>query len=276
MKGIPPFMRDQNTLPDMQNSKPDLEIPIQRVGITELKLPIYISKKDGSFQHTVADVNVFVDLKSTDKGTHMSRLAIGVQKFMDQQLNRDLLDEITQYIRSKLEAETAEVIYRFPYFLKRNAPVSKEPGVIHCNVIFDLIKNSDYTKFIMGVETTTTSLCPCSREISDSGAHNQRSKIKIKCIPKKDKWVWLEDLIDIAQDCSSCEIYSSLKRTDEKYVTERAFGRPKFVEDMIREIFSKLDKREDLDWFQVEVTNEESIHQHNAYAKMESVGDASP
>ncbi len=265
-------MNDQK-LPDMQNSKPALEIPIQRVGITDLKLPIYISKKDGSFQHTVADVNVFVDLRSTDKGTHMSRLAIGVQKFMDQQLNHKLLDEISQYIRSKLDAETAEIIYKFPYFLKRNAPVSKEPGLIHHNVVFDLIKNSDYSKFIMGVETTTTSLCPCSRQISDDGAHNQRSKIKIKCIPKNNKWVWLEDLIMIAEHCSSCEIYSALKRTDEKHVTEKAFSRPKFVEDMVREIFSALDRRDDLDWFRVEVTNEESIHQHNAYARMEKEMD---
>ena len=188
-----------SNLPDMQKTRPTIELPIQRVGITNLKLPIFISIKNGSFQHSVADVDVFVDLLAKDKGTHMSRLAVGVQKFMDQQLNKTLLEEIGQYMRSKLDAETSEIIYRFPYFIKRNAPISKEPGLIHCDVSFDMITNSEYSKFIMGIETTTTSLCPCSREISEAGAHNQRSKIKIKCIPKNDKWVWLEDLVDISE-----------------------------------------------------------------------------
>jgi GTP cyclohydrolase I len=256
-------------LPDMQKSNACINLPIQRVGITNLLIPIYISEKKGGFQHTVANVDVFVDLEGCDKGTHMSRLAIGVQKFMDQQLNMNLLGDIAKYIQNKLGAKTAEIIYRFPYFIKKIAPESKEPGTVHHNIVFDLTLN-DVTKFKMSIETTATSLCPCSKEISDSSAHNQRSKIKLTVVPKNGAFVWIEDLIEISENCASCEVYSTLKRVDEKHVTERAYNRPKFVEDMVREIYQALAERDDLSWFKVEVTNEESIHQHNAYAKMVS------
>lgn len=258
------------SLPDMQNSRSCINLPIQRVGITDLKMPIYISEKTGGFQHTVADVNVFVDLNAESKGTHMSRLAIGVQKFMDQQLNSNLLIDIAAYIRNKLNAKTSEIIYKFPYFIKKNAPESKEPGLVYYNVIFDLTHNgSNDIKFKMSIETTATSLCPCSKEISKSGAHNQRSKIKITVVPKNGRFVWLEDLAKTSENCSSCEVYSSLKRSDEKFVTEKAYNNPKFVEDMVRQLFQALTERDDLEWYRVEVTNEESIHQHSAYAKME-------
>jgi len=257
---------------DVQKYKPSIDLPIQRVGITELKVPIYISTKDGSYQHTVADVDVFVDLDANSKGTHMSRLAIGVQKFIDQRLNSDLLCSIAEYIRNKLDAKTAQVIYRFPYFIKKLAPESKEPGLVYHNVVFDLTreKDEDTVIFRMSVETTATSLCPCSKEISDQGAHNQRSKIKLTVIPENNAFVWLEDLILISENCSSCEVYSSLKRIDEKQVTDRAYENPKFVEDMVREIYLALSERADLKWYKVEVVNEESIHQHSAYAHMSS------
>ena len=267
---------DSCSLPDMQNSTSCINLPIQRVGITDLKMPIYISEKSGGFQHTVADVDVFVDLNAESKGTHMSRLAIGVQKFMDQPLNCNLLVDIAAYIRNKLDAETAEIIYKFPYFIKKNAPESKEPGLVYYNVVFDLTysggkKDIRDTKIVfkMSIETTATSLCPCSKEISDASAHNQRSKIKITSIPTNGRLVWLEDLAKISEECASCEVYSSLKRVDEKHVTEKAYDNPKFVEDMVRELFQRLGKIDDLEWYKVEVTNEESIHQHSAYARME-------
>lgn len=260
-------MNDSCQLPDMQNSTSCINLEIQRVGITNLKVPIYISEKGGGQQHSVADVDVFVDLDANSKGTHMSRLAIGVQKFMDHQLNADLLVDIASYIKNKLDAKTAQVIYRFPYFIKKIAPASKEPGLVYHNITFDLTLN-DHSKFKMGMETTATSLCPCSKEISDSSAHNQRSKIKLTVIPKE--FVWLEDLIKISENCASCEVYSTLKRVDEKHVTEKAYSNPRFVEDMVREIYLRLSERDDLEWFTVEVTNEESIHQHNAFARMVS------
>lgn len=259
-------------LPDMQKSNSCINIAIQRVGITDLKMPIYISEKGGGVQHTVAKIDVFVDLDACSKGTHMSRLAIGIHKFMDHQLNATLLADIAQYIRYKLEAKTAEVIYKFPYFIKKIAPESKEPGLVFHDIIFDLTSEDNEpknSKFKMSIETTATSLCPCSKEISDYSAHNQRSKIKLTVIPKNGAFVWIEDLVKISETCSSCEVFSALKRVDEKHVTERAYSNPKFVEDMVREIYQALQARDDLSWFKVEVTNEESIHQHNAYARME-------
>mgnify|MGYP005664241571 CR=1 FL=1 len=254
---------------DVQNSKATVELPIQRVGINNLTIPIYISEKGGTQQNTVANVDVYVDLEPQSKGTHMSRLAIGVQKFMGHKLDSNLLIDIAEYIRNKLDAKTAEVIYRFPYFIKKIAPVSKEPGLVHHNIVFDLVLN-DKPKFTMSIESTTTSLCPCSKEISRDGAHNQRSKIKLTVQPKNGSFVWIEDLIAISEDCSSCDIYSVLKRPDEKYVTEQAYDNPRFVEDMVRSIFQSLSERDDLESYIVEVTNEESIHQHSAYARMES------
>ncbi len=253
---------------DVQNSKATVELPIERVGVNNVKIPIYITEKGGSRQHTVADVDVYVDLEPQSKGTHMSRLAIGVQKFMDHKLDSDLLTDIAKYIKNKLEARTAQVIYRFPYFIKKIAPVSKEPGLVYHNVVFNMI-NNDETHFTMSVESTTTSLCPCSKEISKAGAHNQRSKIKLTVQPRSGAFVWIEDLISISERCSSCDIYSVLKRPDEKYVTEKAYDNPKFVEDMVRSIYQELLVLDSLKTFTVEVTNEESIHQHSAYARME-------
>ncbi len=255
------------TLPDMQKNKPNFCIPIHRVGIQNIKVPIFIKKKTHTTQHSVADVDVYVDLDAESKGTHMSRLAIGIQKFLHLQLDKKLLKEIANYIKIKCEAETAQVIYNFPYFINKIAPTSNEPGITHCNVIFDYTVNNDYEKFLISVETTSTSLCPCSKEISEYGAHNQRSKIKISCDVDllNDEFIWIEDLVNIANDCSSCEIYSVLKRVDEKTVTETAYNNPAFVEDACRSISSKLIDKSFND-FKVEVVNEESIHQHEAYA----------
>lgn len=273
------------TLPDMQCTGSNHNIAIHRVGIEDLKIPVFLSQQNGGQQHTVADVDVFVDLKGDVKGTHMSRLAIGVQKFMAHQLNADILKEICEYTRLKAEAEEAEVIYKFPYFIQKIAPASKEPGIVHCNVEFDVtthkylpgviyasepdVEEKGYSStFVMTVETIATSCCPCSKEISDNGAHNQRSRIKIKCCPTG--FVWIEDLIKIAEESASCEIYSVLKRSDEKYVTEKAYNNPAFVEDIVRHCSHLLDQRNDIAWYEIEVRNEESIHTHNAYAKIRS------
>lgn len=258
---------------DVQKTSPVHAYPIHRVGIRNLTVPIFIREKGDKIQHTVATVAAFVDLNADQKGTHMSRLAIGIHKFMDHKLDQDLLINIADYIKNKCEAETSHIVYKFPYFIKKLAPVSKEPGLIHTNVEFDLVKNSTDQRFIMRVESLTTSLCPCSKEISEAGAHNQRSKIKITCCPKKDSWIWIEDLIDIAERNASCQIYSSLKRTDEKQVTEEAYNNPKFVEDTVRGLYDTLISRTDVEWFNIEVINEESIHLHDAYASIDSRGD---
>ena len=256
-------------LPDMQNSKSDIKLPIERVGINGLTVPIFISIKDGGYQHTVANVDIYVDLDSDSKGTHMSRLAVGLQKFLDQKLDSNLLREISEYIRQKCEAQKAEVIYSFPYFIKKIAPVSKEPGVIHYNITFDMVTGADdYSDFRILIEVVGTSLCPCSKEISNSGAHNQRSKILINCVP--NDFVWIEDIIETAESSFSCQVYSVLKRTDEKYVTEEAYDNPAFVEDIVRKCYNDLWNNFSFKSLVVEVRNEESIHLHDAYARISS------
>jgi len=257
---------------DTQQSNSEFEFPIERVGITDFLMPIYISRKEGGFQHTVANINAFVDLKEINKGINMSRLPIGIQKFSNQSINASILADIAEHIRNKSEAEQCQLVYNFPYFINKIAPVSKEPGIVHTNITFDVTRSiiSNTPDFWLTVETNTTSLCPCSKEISDNSAHNQRSLIKISINPKPQEWIWIEELVDLAEKYSSCEIYSILKRVDEKHVTEKAYNNPKFVEDAIRGCYSELINRQDLKHFRIEVTNYESIHQHNATAIMDS------
>lgn len=255
---------------DIQSGTPDYCIPIHRVGITGLILPVYISDKEKGSQHTVANIDIFVDLEENEKGTHMSRLALVPQNYLDMQLNIDILKSIATNIRNKCNAYTSQIIYRFPYFIKKLAPVSKEPGLVHYDIELNVTDCQDINKSNTDIKigVTSTSLCPCSKEISEYGAHNQRSKINVKYKP--NQFIWFEDIINIIESSSSCEIFSTLKRPDEKYVTEYAYNNPRFVEDTVREIYTKLSALNILDQYEVEVTNEESIHQHNAYAKMKS------
>jgi GTP cyclohydrolase I len=257
-------------LADIQQSDSEFKFPIERVGITDFKLPIYIDKKEGGVQHTVANIDVFVDLKKENKGINMSRLPIGLQKFTDQKLNATVIDDIAEYVKNKSEAEQCQLIYKFPFFIKKIAPVSKEPGFVYNNIIFDGTKGNDGFDFWLTVKTNITSLCPCSKEISINSAHNQRSLISISINPKINKFIWIEDLIKIAENNSSCNIYSILKRTDEKHVTEKAYDNPKFVEDIVRGCYSELIKNKMINHFRIEVHNYESIHQHNATAIMDS------
>ncbi len=251
---------------DVQKELPTHRIPIHRVGIKNLKIPIFISTKNGGEQHSIADVDVYVDLDKNSKGTHMSRLAIGVQKFIGHQLNKNVIIEIADYIKNKCNANTCQIIYRFPYFIKQIAPISKEPNLIHSNVEFNLTKNES-TNFDITVVTTATSLCPCSKDISEYGAHNQRSKIKLTARLDEKQFIWIEDLIQIANNSSSCKIHSVLKRIDEKAVTEEAYDNPVFVEDIVRSCHQQLLKLDVKD-FKIEVENQESIHTHEAYASL--------
>jgi GTP cyclohydrolase I len=260
-------------LPDIQNSISEYKLPIETVGIGNFKAPIYIKTKSGTFQNTVAVVNAFIDLKAESKGINMSRLPITLQKHLATTLNPDKIKEIAINVRKFAKADRCQLIYKFPYFIQKLAPESKEPGLCSYDVTFDICEGYGTSRFNMTVNVIATSLCPCSKEISYKSAHNQRSNIILTVSPKEDCFVWLEDMIEVAEMSSSCEIYSVLKREDEKYVTEKAYENPKFVEDIVRSIYCNLVKREDLNWFRVEVSNEESIHQHNAVAIMDSRED---
>lgn len=266
-------------IPDIQITCPSFPYAIQRVGINNVILPIEVQMKNGQVQNTIANIECYVDLEPSCKGTHMSRLIIALQKYVNLKISSKILEDITEYIKGKTNAKTCEIIYKFPYFLYKISPVSKEPCFSKVDAEFKYINTENKDEFYVCVETTTTSLCPCSKEISTNGAHNQRSKIKLtamqienglKITDKYRRKIWIEDLVEISEKNSSCEIYPVLKRSDEKYVTEKAYHNPKFVEDSVREIFHELKDLKDIDWFSIEVVNEESIHQHNAYAKITS------
>ena len=262
-------MKD-NDLPDVQNSQPKINVDINRVGISDLILPVFVSKKDNSVQHTIANISCFVNLDKNLKGINMSRIPIAIHKFIGFPLTGKLIQIIANSIKTKSEANMCQLIYKFPYFLQKLSPISKESGQVLYNVTFDV--STDRNIINLSVQTTTTSLCPCSKEISSGGAHNQKCFINITCETGIENWIWIEDLIKIAEDSSSCEIFSVLKRSDEKFVTEKAYKNPYFVEDIARNCYEKLDhiskKTGKIGRFIVEVISDESIHNHKAFAEI--------
>ncbi len=255
-----------NELPDVQLTKPKHEIAINRVGISDFKMPIFISEKDGGVQHSVANISCYVDLAPNIKGISMSRIPIGLMKFAKEQLSSKMMIKISENIRRSTEADLCDLGYYFTYFLTKHAPVSCEPGILPYEAWFNMIKTKDDHLFRFSVETIASSSCPCSKEISKYSAHNQKSRVKITCQGRKDEFIWIEDIIKIAEEASSCEIYSVLKRPDEKVVTESMYENSKFVEDIARSCYVKLSDIGSIEKFKVEVSNDESIHAHLAKA----------
>jgi GTP cyclohydrolase I len=263
----------QSNIPDIQKDKPRYKIPLERVGITGFKLPIILKDKVNKIQNTIATIDCFVDLDESAKGINMSRLPIAIQEYSEKEFNMSLLYEIAEHIKSKSEAERCQLVYRFPYFVKKYAPQSNNCGVVYYNVALATIVNGDKTRAFMSVEITGTSNCPCSKEISKDeygnghGAHGQRSNVKIIIeLNDPSQFIWIEELIKISEDSTSCDIYSVLKRVDEKEVTIKAYNNPKFVEDIVRECYYNVINTLDVKHATVEVSNEESIHLHNAVA----------
>ena len=254
-------------LPDIQESKPMIEIGLNRVGITGLKLPISISRKIGGSQNTIAEISCYVDLDPDKKGINMSRLPIGIHKFINQTLDSNVIESVAENIRVKSESKECKLTYEFDYFINKLSPINKEPGLVDYRVTFTGIKSKDDYKFIFKVRVTATSLCPCSKEISSVGAHNQKCYIEIECEPSE--FLWIEEIISIAENSASCEIFSVLKRPDEKFVTETMYENPQFVEDIARQCYAYLIERSDLKKFKIRVESDESIHMHRAIAKIE-------
>lgn len=254
------------SLPDVQKTEPKHKIAINRVGITDFKMPIFISQKDGGIQHSVAAISCFVDLQPDIKGISMSRIPIGLMKFAKEQLNSSMMVKIAENIRRATEADLCDLGYYFTYFLTKHAPESCEPGIMPYEIWFNMIKTKLTQTFRFTVETIASSSCPCSKEISQYSAHNQKSRIKITCQGEQTAFIWIEDIIKIAEGSSSCEIYSVLKRSDEKIVTERMYDNSKFVEDIARSCYIKLSEVKEIEKFKVEVINDESIHAHSAKA----------
>ncbi len=250
------------TIPDTQNQIDSRQIVIDKVGVKGLRYPIVVEDRANTTQHTVADLDIYVELPHHIRGTHMSRF-VEILHHYHQEALIGSLESFLGELKQSLKAKAAYVDISFPYFITKKAPVSGIASILSYDCVFSA-SLKDKFDLLIGVIVPVTSLCPCSKEISEAGAHNQRSKITIKA--RYSKFVWLEELIEIAESSASCEIYSLLKRVDEKYVTEKAYNKPRFVEDIVREVTLKLDQDERITGFFVESENAESIHLHNAYA----------
>jgi GTP cyclohydrolase IB len=250
-------------IPDVQRSADTRQLSIDRVGIKSIRHPVRIGDKSGGVQHTIAMFNMFVQLPHNFKGTHMSRF-VEILNSHEREISVESFETILREMVERLEAEAGRIEMSFPYFINKAAPVSGVQSLLDYDVTFaGAIENGRYS-FTMKVQVPVTSLCPCSKEISDYGAHNQRSHVTVTA--RTCGFVWIEDIVRVCEEQASCELYGLLKRPDEKYVTERAYDNPKFVEDMVRDIAVVLNRDPRIEAYEVESENFESIHNHSAYA----------
>jgi GTP cyclohydrolase I len=253
----------QESLQDTQSQPDTRQLPIDRVGIKNLRYPIQIRDKAHETQSTVATVQLTVDLPHHYKGTHMSRFVEVLNSF-GSVLHVDNIHDLLVQLRQRLEAETAHADFEFPFFLAKKAPVTGASGLIDYLVRFQANLGANGMDFVVTVIVPVTTLCPCSKAISASGAHNQRGEVTFSIRFKET--VWIEEMIRIVEESASSELYSLLKRSDEKNVTERAYANPVFVEDLVRNVALRAKSDPRITWYQVEAENFESIHNHNAYA----------
>ena len=251
---------------DVQNLNDERNIPIEKVGVKNLRYPVTVLDKEHGQQHTVATVNLFANLPHHYKGTHMSRfIEVFNQHYTEIQMPTFLT--MLEEIRVALEAETAYGEIHFPYFLQKAAPVSGQRGMMSYSCWFIGERGVHAKRFVVGVEVPVTTLCPCSKEISARGAHNQRGIVRVQL--QLGPFFWIEDIIAIVESAASSGLYTLLKREDERFVTERAYDHPVFVEDLVRDVSVGIEQLDSFPWFSVEAENMESIHNHNAYAYVE-------
>lgn len=253
-------------LQDKQSERDHRQLRIDKVGVRGLRFPIVISDKARVTQNTIATIGMFVDLPKEFKGTHMSRF-LEVLNAHGHMVHVENINDILFAMQKKLHADSAHLEMEFPYFMTKRAPVSKRESLLDYTARFDASVNGKELDFVLTVKVPVTTLCPCSKAISKYGAHNQRGDVKVQI--RSSELVWIEDLIAIVESSASSELYSLLKREDEKAVTERAYENPVFVEDLVRNVAVKLNAHPDVTWYKVEAENYESIHTHNAYACIE-------
>jgi len=256
---------------DVQGRADPRNVAINKVGICDIRHPVSIGQRVGGHQSTVATFGMYVNLPHHFKGTHMSRF-VQILNAHEHQITVDSFKCMLGEMTERLEADNGHIEMAFPYFIDKYAPVSGEKGVMDYEVAFIGDQHADKISLQVQVKVPVTTLCPCSKDISEYGAHNQRSLITITV--RGDKFFWLEELIDIAESEGSSELYGILKRADEKAVTERAYENPKFVEDVVRDIATRLNADERFRYYVVESENFESIHNHSAYAMIELDKDA--
>ncbi len=258
-------------LNDTQNLKDTRGIDIQKVGIKNLEMPLTIQRKNESNQVVNVKVRVNVSLPKHYKGTHMSRFIEVLSTWKNKNLlGIDIKGCLTSIIK-KLNAQSGELEFQFKYFIDKKSPVTRLSSPMSYDCMFEGImsnpggKNENY-KFILGVKVPLTTLCPCSKEISECGAHNQRAIVSVRVSYDENSHIWIEDLVKLVEKCGSCEIYPLLKRPDEKFVTEKAYSNPKFVEDILRDVVLTLRENKLINSFEVECEAFESIHNHSAWA----------
>ena len=253
-------------LKDTQNEFDPRGVPIDRVGVRGLRFPMAVRDKSRGAQHTVATISLSVDLPEHYKGTHMSRF-LEVLHAHGPEIDVRTVRSIPRELLKRLDARRAHVQFNFPYFMSKQAPVTLAPGMMDYGVQFSIEGTAETTDFVLEVQVPVATLCPCSKAISARGAHNQRGLVKYAV--RFVEPIWIEDLVRVVEVSASCELYSVLKRPDEKAVTERAYDNPVFVEDLVRNIAVRTRKDPNVTWFRVEAENFESIHNHNAFAVVE-------
>ena len=252
---------------DIQNQPDYRKIRIDKVGIKGLKYPVKVLDKTMGLQSTVAQINMYVDLPHQCKGTHMSRF-VEILHLFRTKVSLESITNILEDMKEILGAQSSHIEINFLYFIEKKSPQTDSNGLMdyECSIVGSS-NGKQQTDIILTITIPVTSVCPCSKEISEYGAHNQRGKVKVST--RFNKFIWLEDIIDIVETCASCDIFSVLKREDEKFVTEKAYNNPKFVEDIARDVSKALMEDDNITWFSVSVENFESIHNHSAYAYIE-------
>jgi len=254
-------------IPDVQNSEDSRQLPINKVGIKGIRHPVMVLDKSEGVQHTIADFRMYVGLPHNFKGTHMSRF-VEILNTQERELSVQNFESMLRHMVERLEAVTGHVEMTFPYFINKAAPVSGVKSLMDYEVTFigEILADGSYrqtTKIVVPV----TSLCPCSKKISDRGAHNQRSHVTVTA--QTNSLIWIEEIVQMVEAQASCELYGLLKRPDEKFITEKAYDNPKFVEDMVRDVAGVMNAEPRIDAYIVESENFESIHNHSAYALIE-------
>ena len=251
---------------DIQSQKDNRNIDIKKVGVKGIKYPITVLDRVHGAQQVNATINMYVNLPHHFKGTHMSRFVEILNEYRGE-VNIRTLQKIMAKVREKLRAESAHIEVSFPYFIEKTAPVSGAKSLLEYQCQFWGQNRVSKTDILVGVTVPVTTVCPCSKEISNAGAHNQRSMVTVKVRFKK--FFWIEDIIRNVEKSASGEVFSLLKRVDEKYVTEKGYENPMFVEDVVRAVAERLNGDDNFTWYSVEAENFESIHNHNAYAYVE-------
>jgi len=250
---------------DVQSERDQRNVTIDKVGISSVSWPIQVLDRTNGTQDTIANVSLSVCLPRDYRGTHMSRF-VEVLSAQEKQVTFHNMDNLLRMLKERLNADEAHAVFDFPYFITKSAPVSGARGRVRYDVNFSASMKGDDFDLITELIAPIQTLCPCSKEISEYGAHNQRAHARIAA--RMNTMVWIEELAEIADSCASAPIYSLLKREDEKYVTEHAYNNPHFVEDSVRDLALAMERDQRITWYRVSVTSHESIHNHDAFASV--------